>query len=306
LHAALSNAGLQSYARTTGVVPREYGPDGVRTISRSTGAHVEEMRWWLRKLPVSTQAIVLENSAISPDFQALAGKWSRPDVTILTNTVPDHQEAWGPTSACAADVLTGGIPAGGQLILPAGLEADKYLLNLLTRRRCRFEFAEAAQAAGEKHLAINLGLAIAAARRLGLEPEPALQAMLGVQGDKYDFRVVNCGGAEVAMAFSANDVASTRNLFRSLSWSPHETRLVYNHRRDRPGRFRSFIDWLNNTPWQEVLIIGDRPPARPGSAGYMKVKNKEGLLGLFHPGDRIFGCGNIAGLPMSLAITLGR
>jgi UDP-N-acetylmuramyl pentapeptide synthase len=104
LHAALSNAGLQSYARTTGVVPREYGPDGVRTISRSTGAHVEEMRWWLRKLPVSTQAIVLENSAISPDFQALAGKWSRPDVTILTNTVPDHQEAWGPTSACRRGV----------------------------------------------------------------------------------------------------------------------------------------------------------------------------------------------------------
>jgi UDP-N-acetylmuramyl pentapeptide synthase len=109
LHAALSNAGLQSYARTTGVVPREYGPDGVRTISRSTGAHVEEMRWWLRKLPVSTQAIVLENSAISPDFQALAGKWSRPDVTILTNTVPDHQEAWGPTSACA---YSSGRPGG--------------------------------------------------------------------------------------------------------------------------------------------------------------------------------------------------
>ena len=68
LHAAMNDAGLQTCARITGVVPRELGPDGNRTISRSSGAHVEEMRWWLRQLPASTQCIVMENSAISPDL----------------------------------------------------------------------------------------------------------------------------------------------------------------------------------------------------------------------------------------------
>ena len=126
LHAAMQEAGLLSYARITGVVPRELGPNGIRTISRSSGAHVEEMRWWLRRLPASAQGIVLENSAITPDFQELAGRWLRPDLTILTNTLPDHQEVWGPTRSCAAEVLVAGIPKGGQLIVPADLETDKH------------------------------------------------------------------------------------------------------------------------------------------------------------------------------------
>jgi len=115
LHAALQDAGLRTHARITGVVPRELGPNGVHKISRSSGAHVEEMRWWLKGLPTSAQAIVLENNAITPDFQALAGRWLRPDVTVLANALPDHQEVWGPTRACAAEVLTKGVPRGGQV-----------------------------------------------------------------------------------------------------------------------------------------------------------------------------------------------
>ena len=135
LYAAMQAAELQTYARITGVVPRELGPDGIRAISRSAGAHVEEMRWWLRQLPVSAQGIILENSAITPEYQALAGRWLRPDITVLTNTVPDHQELWGPTSASAAGVLAAGVPDHGQVILPASLKSDDHLMNLLKRRR---------------------------------------------------------------------------------------------------------------------------------------------------------------------------
>lgn len=306
LHAAMHAAGLQSYARTTGVVPRELGPVGIRTISRSSGAHVEEMRWWLRRLPTSAEGVVLENSAISPDFQGLAGRWLRPDITILTNTLPDHQEVWGPTRACAAEVLTAGIPKQGQVILPAGFQADHHLLKLLRRRCCQIIFAEPATAVGEIHRAVNLGLALATVEHLGLATVPALQAMLDLPADRYDFHVANCGGAEVAMAFSVNDIASTRALFHSLKWTPDETRLIYNHRADRLGRLRSFVDWLIQSRWREVLIIGDRPRKNPGSARYLKIKNEQGLMRLFQPGDRIFGCGNIAGLPLSLAAVLDR
>jgi hypothetical protein len=83
LHAAMHAAGLQSYARLTGVIPRELGPQGIRTISRSAGAHVEEMRWWLRRLPSSAHGLVLENSAINADFQGLAKRWLRPVVSVL-------------------------------------------------------------------------------------------------------------------------------------------------------------------------------------------------------------------------------
>ena len=306
LHAAMHAAGLQSYARITGVVPRELGPQGTRTISRSAGAHVEEMRWWLRRLPSSAQGLVLENSAINAEFQGLAKRWLRPDVTVLSNTLPDHQELWGESSACAARVLVAGIPKNSKLILPAGLETDKYLLELLGSRQCQLIFTEPATVAGDNYHAINVGLALATVECLGLATAPALEAMAGIVPERYDFHVAKCGGAEVAMAFSANDITSTRNLFRSLMWSPDETRLIYNHRADRPGRFRSFIDWLSQTHWREVLIIGDKPRKRPGSASYLKIKNEQGLLRLFRPGDRVFGCGNISGIPLSLANVLDR
>ena len=300
LHAAMQAEGMQTYARITGVIPRELGAAGMRTISRSAGAHVEEMRWWLRQLPVSAQGIVLENSAIAAEFQGLAGRWLRPDVTLITNTLADHQELWGPSGECAAEVLVKGVPKQGQVVIPAGLETENHLLELLNQRQCRVVFAAAATEAGETYRAINLGLALATFKLLGLARAPALETMLRMPSDRYDFRVAHCAGAEVAMAFSANDIASTRALFSSLKWPMDETRLIYNHRADRPGRFRSFVDWLSQSRWREVLIIGDKPRKAVASGRYLNIKNEQGLLQLFQPGDRIFGCGNIAGLPLLL------
>jgi len=304
LHAAMNAAGLETYARITGVVPRELGPGGCRTISRSAGAHVEEMRWWLAQLPESTGGVILENSAITSEFQGLAGRWLRPEITVLANTLPDHQEIWGPTSESAAGVLVAGIPKRCHVVLPGQLQSNDHLLAMLNRRACQFVFAQPVHAAGECFRSTNFGLALATLEHLGFAAGPALQTMLGVPPDRYDFRVANIGGAEVAMAFSANDISSTRTLFRSLRWSAGETRLLYNHRADRPGRFRSFIGWLGRSCWREVLIIGDKPRNQPRTARYLHIENEQGLLRLFQPGDRIFGCGNIAGLPLSLTAVL--
>jgi poly-gamma-glutamate synthase PgsB/CapB len=306
LHAALQDAGLQTYARITGVEPRELGPGNTQTISRSSGAHVEEMRWWLTGLPDSVQGIVLENSAITPDLQGLASRWLRPEITVLSNVLPDHQEVWGPSSECAAEVLTSGIPRENQVLLPADLKSDHFLQDLLKRRDCEVHFVEPVVDAGTDYQANNLGLALATVERLGFAKAPALQSMLRLRRDKYDFGVINKCGAELALAFAANDISSTRTLFRSLSWSEEETRLIYNHRMDRPARFRSFLDWLNSSRWREVLIIGDKPRMKHCSARYLHVRSAESLLRLFKPGDRVFGCGNVAGLPMALASVLDR
>ena len=304
LHAALHDAGLNPYSRITGVVPRELGPRGTRPILRSSGAHVEEMRWWLRQLPKTADAIVLENSAITPEFQSLAGDWLQPELTIMTNTLADHQEVWGPDEASAATVLASGVPRGGQVLLPAHLDNDGHLLWLLEQRSCGIHFAGAAQSDGPRYQAVNLGLAVDAAGRLGLSIPTALEAMLKLSRDNYDFHVARIGDTELAMAFSVNDLVSTRALFQSLNWPKEVTRLVYNHRRDRPGRLQSFAQWLGNAAWREVLIIGDRPTLKIVNARYTKVKSTEKLLRLFMPGDRVFGCGNIAGLPLALATSL--
>jgi hypothetical protein len=149
--------------------------------------------------------------------------------------------------------------------------------------------------------ALHLGLALAVVGRLGLDKAAALASMQQLARDRYDFHVADCGGAELAMAFSANDPASTAALFRSLDWPKEETRLLYNHRSDRPARFRSFRDWLRDPSWREVLVTGDRPWGAPGPARYVHLANAAALLRLLQPGDRVFGCGNVAGLPMALA-----
>ena len=301
LHAAFLAGGLEAYARITGVIPRELGPDGVRTIARSTPGHVGEMRWWLQNLPANTQAVALENSAIAPELQHLAGVWLQPGITVLTNTLPDHQEAWGATAADAASVLAAGIPRGGRVVLPETLRKDDFLQGLLEKRACECIYAAPAATRAEVHRAVNLGLALAVVEQIGLPADPALEATLSMPAEPYDFRIMDCGGAELAMAFSVNDIASSRALFASLGWRERDTRILYNHRADRPARLRSFLGWLNDAAWRDVTIIGDRPLMRTGSARFVKIRNEASLPGLFKPGDRVFGCGNIAGVPLALA-----
>lgn len=300
LQTAFASAGYDSHARITGVVPRHITATGTRVISRSSGAHVEEMRWWLKQLPATTQAVVLENSAITPELQPLAGKWLKPDITILSNTVADHQESWGPDQRCAATVLMGGVPEHGRLVLPLESNTDPHLARLIRQRHCEPVFADPVRGIEPGYHAINLGLAITAMSQMGLATEDALKAMSDMPKDRYEFDVIRHGGAELAMAFSANDIISTRTLFKSLKWAEADTRLIYNHRRDRPARLKSFIDWLSLPDWRDLIIIGDCPPARLGSSFYRPVKNRADLLKLLSPGGRFFGCGNILGLPALL------
>ena len=300
LQAAFSACGLESRARITGVVPRELGPGGERLIERAAGGHVGEMRWWLRGLPSSTEAVILENSAIAPELQDLAGRWLDPDLTLFTSAVPDHQEAWGPGSKAAAAALADGVPAGGAVILPSALEEDTWLRGLFARRDCRPEFAPPLEVDADGYRAVNQGLALAAGRRLGLDEAVASKAMKALAPDGYDFRLARRDGADWALAFSANDITSTRSLFDDLGWNEAETRLIYNHRRDRPLRLKSYAAWLGKRPWREVLIVGDRPARCPGGARFWRLRGPGALLALGRPGDRLFGCGNIAGSPLDL------
>jgi hypothetical protein len=300
LHTAFQAAGIESWARITGVEPRQLGPGGTQTILRTSGAHVEEMRWWLRQLPASAGAVVMENSAISPELQPLAARWLQPEITVLSNVLPDHQEAWGPTAAGAAEALVAGLPKGGQVIMPEPLRENGFLASLVQRRQCTPLYAVAEGGGATAYRAVNFALAKTVLEALGLPVEAALDAMKSLQPDRYDFRVLEHDGARMAMAFSANDIASTRSLFHGLDWPAEQTRLVYNHRSDRPARLRSFCNWLESGRWREVLIIGDRPLRRPDRARFMKLDAAQNLLSLVRPGDRVFGCGNIAGHPLAL------
>lgn len=306
LHCALNHCGISTYSRITGVIPRQLGPEHDVVIGRSSGPHVEEMRWWLTQLPATAQGIVLENSAIACELQPLAGKWLNPDVTILANILPDHQEVWGPTSDCAASTLSAGIPEGCPVVIPDQLKDHKLLRRQLRAKGCSVIIAETDRCAAGDFRDYNCRLALAALTFLGLEERRALEGLEKLQADRFDFHVENCQGVEIALAFTANDLSSTAALFRSLCWREEETLLVFNHRADRIGRLRSFAGWMDKTAWRDVLIIGDRPGRVLANARFLNVRDESSLLDVFNPGDRIFGCGNVAGLPLQLVAAIGR
>ena len=137
---AFDGAGLTAYARITGVVPRELGPEGTAPFRVLRGAH-RGNTLVARSAAGYSAGDRAGKQRHRPELQAMAGRWLKPDITVLSNTLPDHQEAWGPSGASAAEVLVAGIPKGGKVVLPDTLENDTYLQELLHKRDCTTLFA---------------------------------------------------------------------------------------------------------------------------------------------------------------------
>lgn len=287
LSAALSSLGLHVRARVTGVRSRELSPSGERLIVRNSPAHVGEMRWWLRQLPADTEAVVMENSAVSPDLQHLAAMWLDPTLAVLTNVRNDHQEVWGSVAGAAAHTLVGGIPVHVPLIIGAEVADCLYLRPLLASRDG--SVATAAAAPGN-YRAANMSIAGAALGYLGLMEAGCEAAMRSLPPDIGDFRVfMPEKDTTLAAAFSANDLASTELLFSMLAWREEETCLYFSDRADRPLRRASFEPFFR-LPWRRMLI----------SDGSEHVHEVRAWL----RGKRVFGCGNVAGTPLKLIMRM--
>ncbi len=302
LHAAMTAQNISCYGRITGIVPRELGPIENREIIRSSGAHVEEMRWWLKQLPASARGVVLENSAVNPEFQLLAARWLKPGIIVLTNAVPDHQEVWGPTQECAEEALLKGIPKNSVVVTSAAMAKCRSFVRQLNLRRCTIHFSESPTSCSSPHREKNYYLALATLKVLGLDQPKAISAMKNLKPDTYDFQVLKKNGINFAFAFTANDLGSTKDLFKSLSWKEADTTLLFNHRSDRPERYKSFFSWAFNPEWKNVIVTGHRPSGLMKSASYLKIKSYKELLALFFPGDNVFGCGNVKGIPLDIGL----
>lgn len=282
IFAGISAKGLNARGRITGVLPRELLPGCERVIVRNSPGHIEEMRWWLKQIPRGTEAVIMENSAVSPELQPLAARWLKPTLVVWTNAREDHQEIWGKGREAAEDALLRGIPEGVPLVVGSEIAASRRLLKILELKGSPLTVAES----HEDFRLANLSLAKKALEVIGLSGAEADRAMELLPPDVGDFRIFfTNGGASLAAAFSANDIASTELLFSSLGWKEKETTLLFSDRADRPERRASFGAFFKRG-WREVIIAG-------GSAGPGELR---GLI----RGKQVFGCGNIAGAPLEL------
>lgn len=306
VHAAFCAAGLKARGRITGVLPRELGPEGTgRVIRRTSPAHIGEMRWWLEQLPPHTEALVVENSAVAPDLQAMAASWIQPTLTVWTTLRPDHTEAWGPGLEGAAKALIRGVPEGG--LVAAGGEVDRPALAELFRRNgntVHFDYPPA----GSTHQKVNLSLAIMAVSLcLPWADMTGLRAVLAaLPPDIADFRIIRRGEDSLASAFSANDPESTEKLFEETGWNAETTTLLYHHRPDRGARLHAFLPWIAARQWKETVFTRSGPrfplPCGRGPHWEDRLDGADGFLRWWPGRGQVFACGNVSGWPLTFLL----
>lgn len=304
LHAGLCACGFNCRARITGVLPRELTPAGERPILRASGANVAELRWWLAQLPPDVMAAVTENSAVSPDLQHVCPDLLRPTLTVLTNTRVDHEALWGTTESDVLRALSGAVPHGGRIVLPRTLAGRADMAALAERKKLELHPVDKMPGL-HAHLAINIPIALEAAVLSGADKARAYEAMKNLAPDIADSCVLRAGGAELAFAFSINDLASTQEYFASLGWKERDTSLVFNHRDDRRDRLHAFDGWMRCGGWKNVSIIGDRPSFSKLAGNYVKLSNVMEFGAFIKAQGRVFGCGNtVCGLPLAFRMAL--
>ena len=292
LTAALEACGAAPAGRITGVLPRELFKGRERLILRAGPGSVGEMKWWLGSLPYEAGSVVLENSAVAPDLQLLAWRWLKPSCTVLTNVRPDHEDAWGKGEEAAAGVLCSGI-GGGPVFLPESA-AGGMAAALLSARGCELRTCPDGKNFRETHLSLVRGVC----EFLGLDEGKALGAASALAPDVADFQIFDEGEGRLACAFSANDPASAIDLFAETGWRSQETTALFNSRKDRTFRLASFKSFLCGLNWKRVAVSGSRPLFLPPGVEWVSIKRAEDLKTFVSFEGAVFGCGNVAGVPL--------
>jgi hypothetical protein len=297
LQQVLSRLKIQAWGKVTGVMPLSLGPGESMEIGRASGAHVEEMRWWLRSLPLSAEAVVLENNAVTPELQPLAARWLDPTLTIWTNARRDHEDLWGWDEEAPLYVLARGVPRGAKVLCGFDVASSATAQRLLEGKGC--EVLPAGNGLFDP-VAISKVFIREACRLHGIEG-PRLEKALEEVGPAFtDFSVhrLDEEGRLLAAAFSANDSESTRNLWKSLRWDGRETSLWLHNRRDRRTRITALRDFVLEREWKEILLTGPYPIGAGFQFTYLGFPDIQTISGQL--GKKTFGFGNIAGLPLEL------
>ncbi len=253
--AALRESGLRVLAKTTGSRAVLILPDGTETaVSRRGPASILEQKKLVR-LAARLGADVLVSEMMSIRGECLSAESRhilRPDVLVLTNVRLDHVEAMGGTREDIAACLASAFPENGTVLIP---EEEIYLVfrgatvipvprdDRLVVPRGEFE--------------VNVRLAVAAAKLLGVDEAAALRGIAGARPDFGSLKVRDVRragtGPEITLvsAFAANDPESTtlalEKVFSDPGFPGRRAIGLLNLRADRGDR---------TLQWAEALEAG--------------------------------------------------
>ncbi len=273
--AGLREAGIRTFAKTTGTAPRVIDAEGKdRIIHRlrlpSIGEQTRLLSYFADEKP---DAVVMECMAVQPQYQWIAEhQMVQSHIAVITNVRPDHLDEMGPTEDDVAYSLCNTIPVGGTLI--TGEEQKPEILkNVAAANNTEFIQSDETQITLKdldnfsymEHPA-NVAVALDVCTKVGVDRDIALSGMHKVKPDlgaliawyldKDDKRIQFING------MAANDPVSTLQIWKFIiDRYPAEggTCVFFNSRDDRPIRTRQMIELtLEEIKPDHFIIRGDK------------------------------------------------
>ena len=289
--AGLREAGIKTFAKTTGSLPRVIIHDGSEyPVFRQGAANIiEQVRIVAFAARNNAEALVIECMALKPYLQSLCElKLLQATHGVITNVREDHLDTMGPHERDVAYALLGTTPAGKTLFT-----CEKDYINefetVCSDRGSRLIVISDAEIESIRDQDLNefryvehrdnIALALKVCGSFGVPEDVALRGMkqaapdLGAMSDiKLNFfgrRIHFING------FAANDPESTEKIWR-MALNKHtdaESRiLIINSRMDRPDRSRQIGEALVRWPKADrYILIGS------GSYFLMKYAARSGI-----------------------------
>lgn len=239
--AALNEAGLLTYAKTTGSDAKWVLPDGTQTNYRGHRMPniIEQVPFVRIAKQGHAQAIVVECMALHPENQQMmAEKLVCPHYTVITNAYVDHIDEIGKSKeetvrTLALSVWTKGIAVTGDRSFSKAVARVLYpddQVSMPSQDAFSFPIFED-----------NLRLVHAITQAIGIPWDIAVRGALKTQPDIGMCGPFESGACLVINAFAANDPHSFEGIQANMPRRSGPLYLMYNHRIDRGYRLKAFI-----------------------------------------------------------------
>ena len=335
LTVALNRAGLRTYGKTTGTLPRMLIPDGREYPVYRPGGRanvLEQRRIVSLARHGNADAIVIECMALQPRLQWLSEeKLVQATHGVITNAREDHLDVMGPTERDVALALAGMTPPGHKLFTAdvRNIEVFKEACEDRKATLIPTTAADVAAVTDEEMAGFsfhehkeNVALVLSVCADLGVDRRVALEGMWDVapdEGAMKSFEVDFFGRAlNFVNGFAANDPESTEQVWRkSLKmYDGVERRIaVFNTRIDRQHRSQQLAEAYARWPQADVVVIMGtgtyifaREAIKRGVDGMSFILQEgadaaevfETLVGLSGRSAMICGMANIAGAGLDL------
>ena len=267
--AGLREGGLNTFAKTTGTIPRIINNVGNdvelhRLRSASIGEQIKLIRYFSKYKP---DALVIECMAVNPQYQWISEhKIVNSTIGVITNVRPDHLDEMGTTIEDIALSLSNTIPYES-IVFTSENEHLEPLKRVADERNTVLEVSDKKSIGSDytNQLSFiehpeNIELALKVCKEVGVKRDVVLKGILKAQPDPGALFIWNIkfenNRNKFVSAFAANDPNSTMKVWELISEGRNDKKCIFlNTRNDRRYRTIQLIDLVFNHIKPDLFII---------------------------------------------------